>query len=75
MLDFCCGSGAIGAALLQRQPSLRLHALDADAVAVEAARANLPEGAQLLCSDGWRGLQADDAPKDAKVRASANPKP
>eukprot|EP00873_Tetraselmis_striata_P028881 jgi/Tetstr1/449145/TSEL_036355.t1 len=69
VLDFCCGSGAIGAALLQRQPSLRLHALDADTVAVEAARANLPEGAQLLCSDGWRGLQADDAPKDAKGKA------
>ena len=35
--DFCCGSGTIAAALRLRDKGAKLHLLDADAVALEAA--------------------------------------
>jgi release factor glutamine methyltransferase len=39
VVDLCCGSGAIGAALAAAE----LHAADLDPAAVRCARANLPE--------------------------------
>ncbi len=42
VVDLCCGSGAVGAALLAREPGLDLHAADVDPVAVRCARRNLP---------------------------------
>jgi 16S rRNA (guanine1207-N2)-methyltransferase len=42
VLDFGCGAGAIGAALLARGDGIELDQLDADAIAVVAARENLP---------------------------------
>jgi len=57
VLDFCCGSGAIAAALrLRAPPGLRLHLLDADAVALEAARMNLPDARRFFLSDMWAAL-------------------
>lgn len=53
VLDFGCGAGAIGAAIRQQTPTAALHLLDADAVAIEAARLNVP-GATLHLGDGWR---------------------
>ena len=58
MLDACCGSGVIGAALRVRGgAALDIHLLDADAVALDAARANVPSAAcSFLCSflcGGW----------------------
>lgn len=44
VLDLCCGSGAIGAALSRRRPDLEVHAADLDPVAVRCARLNLPTG-------------------------------
>jgi release factor glutamine methyltransferase len=41
-VDLCCGSGALGAALLAREPGLDLHAADLDPAAVACARRNLP---------------------------------
>lgn len=41
-LDFGCGPGAISAALRMRAPSAQLDMLDADLVALEAARRNVP---------------------------------
>ncbi|MFD7729642.1 putative protein N(5)-glutamine methyltransferase [Kitasatospora phosalacinea] len=42
LLDLCCGSGAIGAALAARLgPGVELHAADVDPVAVDCARRNL----------------------------------
>lgn len=41
-LDLCCGSGALGAALLARRPDLEVHASDVDPAAVACARRNLP---------------------------------
>ncbi len=42
VVDLCCGSGAVGAALLARLPGVELHAADLDRAAVRCARANLP---------------------------------
>ena len=39
--DLCCGSGAVGAALLAGQPTIELHAADSDPVAVRCARRNV----------------------------------
>ncbi|MCB9530008.1 MAG: methyltransferase [Myxococcales bacterium] len=52
VLDYGCGAGVIGAAIRQRAPDARLHLLDADAVAVAAARENVP-GAAVYVSDGF----------------------
>ena len=55
ILDYCCGSGTIAAALAAgpNGSTLKLHLLDADAVAVDAARANVPSTARVLLSAGW----------------------
>jgi 16S rRNA (guanine1207-N2)-methyltransferase len=42
VLDYGCGSGVIGAAALAREPGIALDLLDNDAVALEAARENVP---------------------------------
>ncbi|MCD4532667.1 putative protein N(5)-glutamine methyltransferase [Nocardioides sp. cx-169] len=42
VVDLCCGTGALGAALLAREPGLDLHAADLDPAAVACARRNLP---------------------------------
>ncbi len=41
-VDLCCGSGALGAALLAARPDLDVHAADVDPAAVACARRNLP---------------------------------
>ncbi len=42
VLDLCCGTGAIGAALAARVPGLEVWAADVDPDAVACARRNLP---------------------------------
>lgn len=42
VVDLCCGTGAIGAALLSVVPGLEVHAADVDPAAVACARRNLP---------------------------------
>jgi release factor glutamine methyltransferase len=42
VVDLCCGSGAVGAALLAASPGIELWAADVDPVAVDCARRNLP---------------------------------
>ena len=54
VLDFGCGSGIVGGVLLERWPSLEVELLDVDAVALEAARANVPD-ADVLLADGLPG--------------------
>ncbi|HEU5107029.1 MAG TPA: putative protein N(5)-glutamine methyltransferase, partial [Micromonosporaceae bacterium] len=41
VVDLCCGTGAIGAALAARVPGIELHAADLEPAAVACARANL----------------------------------
>jgi release factor glutamine methyltransferase len=45
VVDLCCGSGAIGAFLLDRRPGISVHAVDLDPTAVACARENLPADA------------------------------
>eukprot|EP00966_Prymnesium_polylepis_P024037 553424-Prymnesium_polylepis.1 len=69
ILDACCGSGTIAAALRARPggDKLKLHLLDADAVALEAARVNVPKAKALhLCADWPHTARA--FPKLAKPR-------
>jgi release factor glutamine methyltransferase len=42
VVDLCCGTGALGAALLAARPDLEVHAADLDPAAVACARRNLP---------------------------------
>ncbi|NAZ86959.1 putative protein N(5)-glutamine methyltransferase [Kineococcus sp. T90] len=42
LVDLCCGTGALAAALTARVPGLTVHAADLDPAAVRCARANLP---------------------------------
>jgi release factor glutamine methyltransferase len=42
VVDLCCGTGAVGAALAAAVPGIDLHAADVDPAAVRCARRNLP---------------------------------
>ncbi|GAB3909542.1 putative protein N(5)-glutamine methyltransferase [Kibdelosporangium lantanae] len=42
VVDLCCGSGALGAAVAAEVPGVSLHASDLDPVAVRCARRNVP---------------------------------
>lgn len=55
VLDFGCGAGVISLALRRRFPTAKLDLVDADALAVDAARRNLP-GVRVHLGDGWSAL-------------------
>lgn len=55
LLDFGCGAGTIGIALQRRVPEAELHGVDRDALAVHAARENLP-GATVHLGAGWKAI-------------------
>jgi 16S rRNA (guanine1207-N2)-methyltransferase len=48
VLDYGCGSGVIGAALLAASPAIHLDMLDSDRVTLEAARENVPSARIIL---------------------------
>ena len=48
VLDYGAGSGVIGAALRLREPTVDLHLLDSDALALEAAAKNLPGSSRYV---------------------------
>ncbi len=56
VLDFGCGAGAISLAVAAASPGARLFACDVDALAVHAARQNLPQ-AQVFLGDGWGAIE------------------
>lgn len=56
VLDLCCGSGALGAALLNSVPELELYAADLDPEAAEFARRNLPAAAGVFVGDLFEPL-------------------
>jgi release factor glutamine methyltransferase len=58
VVDLCCGSAAIGAALLQRMGAVELHAGDVDAVAVRCARRTLAGRGQVHQGDLFAALPA-----------------
>jgi 16S rRNA (guanine1207-N2)-methyltransferase len=51
VLDYGCGSGMVGAAAGSRGDGVSVESLDVDAIALEAARENVP-GARLVLGDG-----------------------
>lgn len=48
VLDFGCGTGVIGAAVLAKQPQAAVDLIDADALAIESVRENVPAGRAVL---------------------------
>lgn len=51
VVDLCCGSGALGAAVAAEVEGIELHAADVDAAAVACARRTVPPGAQVHLGD------------------------
>lgn len=59
VVDLCCGSGALGAALVTSLEDVELHAVDIDPAAVRCARANLAAtGARVYEGDLYEPLPA-----------------
>jgi release factor glutamine methyltransferase len=57
VIDLCCGSGAVAAAVATLTPGVRLHAVDIDPAAVRCARRNLAgTGAHVYHGDLFRPL-------------------
>jgi len=60
VVDLCCGSGAVGAAVAAALVGAQLHAVDIDPVAVRCARRNVvPIGGQVHAGDLFTPLPAD----------------
>ena len=57
VVDLCCGSGAVGAALAARAGAIDVYAADVDPVAVRCARRNLPAG-RVFEGDLYEALPA-----------------
>jgi 16S rRNA (guanine1207-N2)-methyltransferase len=55
VLDFASGGGLLSMVLRRTYPGAAFQLIDADAVAVAAARENVP-GALVLCGDSWTRL-------------------
>ena len=70
VVDLCCGSGAIGAALLTAVPGIVLHAADSEEAAVRCARHNLP-GAQVHRGDLFAALPVELSGRVAVVACNA----
>ena len=59
IVDLCCGSGAVGAALAAALDGAELHAADVDPAAVRCARRNVvPAGGQVYAGDLFEPLPA-----------------
>lgn len=56
VVDLCCGSGAVGLALLATTAAADLHAVDIEASAVACARRNLAERGQVHQGDLYHAL-------------------
>ncbi len=60
VVDLCCGTGAIGTALLAEVPGVEVHAADLDPRAVASARLNLePRGGRVHEGDLYDALPGD----------------
>lgn len=58
VVDLCCGSGAVGVAVVATLGPVELHAVDLDPAAVHCARRNLPADAQVYEGDLYAPLPA-----------------
>ncbi|MFI5685234.1 putative protein N(5)-glutamine methyltransferase [Streptomyces sp. NPDC051636] len=60
VIDLCCGSGAVGAALAAALGPVELHAADIDPAAVRCARRNIaPYGGHVHAGDLFEALPGD----------------
>ncbi len=58
VVDLCCDSGAVGAALIAAQDRVELYAADIDPAAVRCARRNIAAGGQVYEGDLYEPLPA-----------------
>ncbi|MFJ6737739.1 putative protein N(5)-glutamine methyltransferase [Streptomyces sp. NPDC091279] len=58
VVDLCCGSGALGAALAAALGAVELHAADIDPAAVRCARRNVPATGHVHTGDLFEALPA-----------------
>jgi release factor glutamine methyltransferase len=58
VVDLCCGSGAVGAALVAALDRVELYAVDIDPAAVRCARRNIAAGGQVYEGDLYQPLPA-----------------
>jgi release factor glutamine methyltransferase len=58
VVDLCCGSGAVGAALVAALDRVELYAVDIDPAAVRCARRNIAAGGQVYEGDHYQPLPA-----------------
>jgi release factor glutamine methyltransferase len=58
VIDLCCGTGALGAALVSRMPGIELYASDIDPVEVHCARRNIAVPGQVFEGDLFDALPA-----------------
>ncbi len=70
VVDLCCGTGAIGAALRAAVPGLEVYAADVDPAAVDCARRNLPPD-RVRCGDLYDALPHGLRGRVAAVVANA----
>lgn len=56
VVDLCCGTGALGTALLAAQARIELHAADIDPAAVRCARRNVAGSGQVYVGDLYEPL-------------------
>jgi release factor glutamine methyltransferase len=57
VVDLCCGSGAVGAAIVRRESGAELHAADIDREAVKCARSNVRAvGGHVYAGDLYAAL-------------------
>lgn len=56
VVDLCCGSGAVGAALAAALERVELHAVDIDPAAVRCARRNVAADGQVYAGDLYEPL-------------------
>lgn len=66
ILDFGCGTGLIAMSLLRGCAAYHADLLDADALAVHAARQNVPAG-RVILGNGWLALPSKARPYDLIV--------
>lgn len=59
VVDLCCGSGAVGAALSRSLAPSELYAADLDPVAVRCARRNIRPPGRMLAGDLYAALPED----------------
>ena len=72
VLDFACGIGILAAEARARWPDAAVMGLDADALAVRAARENVP-GGTFACGAGWSALAALPLPRHGADLILSNP--